>query len=110
MIEREKAKELLTGLFSRLKQFDIEEEKVASVLGWIGDTEIGEAVYRLIDGYVSAVAFAIDNNRIDIEEYIYWYIYDNNFGECGKMARPSDLYAMKTIEFVDDLIWLIYSE
>lgn len=71
-------------LVAHHKKLDAEFEKLDAVFGKvIIDAPIHEAAYHAISGYIDSVAKLIG----DEWTWLYWYIYDNDFGEGGLAVK-----------------------
>lgn len=66
-------------------------------------SQLCEEIDVLFEAYREQVRSRID----DKEDWIGWFMYENDFGARGFNAKPSDKHELKEIRTVDDLVWLI---
>jgi len=98
---RERDIALVKALKQRLDAIEKQDKALRAVLGNTHESALGDAIDRLISLAVKAVSAAIG----DTEEWLPWYIWDN---EWGKRSRPRVCNnKIKTIKRITDLLWLI---
>lgn len=87
---------LLTLKISQQNIFQLSE-----FTGISDESEVFKPFYTLCDLMIEAISILIDDNQ----EYILWFVFENDFGKSEKKAgNKGDLREIKTVA---NLRWLI---
>jgi len=99
----EEKKVLIEDLIKKINKIEKASDNLSKSVGSNPESEIFKALYLFVDPMIDYVKKDIG----DVDDWLNWYIWENDCGKSKLKASASKSQKLKPIEDVDDLLELI---